>query len=185
MAAPTASPSNSITVNTLMDEKFAEIYTGDETHVRVLDNGRTFENFRFGACACAVGVHSYSSGVHSIRIKIRKGNPILGIHARNIPPIADHYSRGSYGIDPSTYGFEIDLGRVLNGRLKRKDLEELRFGRTDIVYTLILNCDEHRLSLIEEENGERDEVEVDISRAPFPWCFFIALPQKLTLVSLI
>ncbi|CAF3600115.1 unnamed protein product [Adineta steineri] len=128
-----------------MDEKFAEIHTSDEVNVRLEDNGRTFENFRFGACACAVGIHSYSSGIHSIRIKIRKGNPILGIHARNIPPIADHYSRGSYGIDPSTYGFEIDLGRVLNGRLKRKDLEELRFGRTDIVYTLILNCDEHRL----------------------------------------
>ncbi|CAF1355006.1 unnamed protein product [Adineta steineri] len=132
MATSTTLPSNSITINTVIDEKFAEVYTTDETHVRVLDNGRTFENFRFGAAAVALGIHSYSSGVHSIRIKVHRGNPGLGIHARNIPPIANPYARDCYGIDPSTYGFEIDLGRIVNGELDPKGLKKQRFGRTNI-----------------------------------------------------
>ncbi|CAF3795908.1 unnamed protein product [Adineta steineri] len=185
MATPTPTPSKSITVNTVMDEKFAEIHTSDEINVRVEDNGRTFTNLKFGACACAVGIHSYSSGTHSIRIKVHRGIAILGIRSRNIPPVAYDYLRGNYGGDPSTYGFETGLGRVFSGQLDRRELLEIRIGRSDIVFTLIINCDEHRLSLIDEGNGERDEVEVDASCAPFPWCLFIVLPQTTTRVALI
>ncbi|CAF4156734.1 unnamed protein product, partial [Adineta steineri] len=150
MATLISLPPNSITVNTVKDEKFAEIHTGDEINVRVEDNGRIFENLKFGVCTCAVGIHSYSSGAHSIRIKVHEGTPILGIRSRNIPPVSYEELRGSYGADPSTYGFHKDLGRVFNGQMRRRKGKDIRIDRTDIVFTLIINCDEHRLSLIDE-----------------------------------
>lgn len=185
MAAPTTALANSDTIVKVTDEKFAEIHTSDENNVKVLDDQRTFVNSKFGACACAVGIHSYSSGIHSIRIMVRRGRPILGIRSRNIPPVANEHLRGSYGVDRSTYGFERDLGHVLNGRLRRRNYEDMRLDHSNSICTLIINCDEHRLCLIDEDSGEVDQVTVDILQAPFPWCFFIALPQSTAKVTLL
>lgn len=175
----------STTINTVTDEQFAEVYASDENKSKLLISERSIMSLVFGACGCVLGTHSYSTGIHSIRIKVHGGHPIIGIRSRNITPKPDELRRGSYGVDRSTYGWEKDYGRVLNGVLYRRRFQDLKIDRVNTVYTLILDCDKHRLNLIEENGEEDEEVEVDISCAPLPWCLFIAVNQGKTHVSLI
>jgi len=50
---------------------------------------------------------------------------------------------------------------------------------------ITLNCDEHRLNIIDENIKEQSEIEVDICKAPLPWCLFIGLPRTTAEISLI
>jgi hypothetical protein len=187
MAFSTSSSTKSTTLNIVNDEKFAQIYTRDEEAVQLLNNERTVVKVKFGICGCALGIHSYSSGIHCIRIRLDEGYPIFGIRSRNIAPIPDNYCWGYYGNSPSTYGWGRGLIRILNGVCQYYGLEQLvnQTKNDSHVYTLTLNCDEHRLSIIDEGTNEQDEMEVDVCYAPLPWCLFIALPRSIARVSLI
>jgi hypothetical protein len=192
MAFSTPTSTKSTTVNTVNDEKFAKIYTSDEKTVQLLDNERTIIILKFGSCACAIGIHSYSSGIHCIRIRIDEGYPIFGIRSRNIAPIADETISGFYGgSSPSTYGWKKCHGRVLNGNYERPTSDRIMNQNSDEikidshVYTITLNCDEHRLSMINENTKEQDEMEVDVYYAPLPWCLFIATTRMPARVALI
>jgi hypothetical protein len=189
------------------DEKFAEIYAADEKMAQLQDDGRTIMTFEFGSCVCALGIRSYSSGIHRIRIRIDRGSPVFGIHSRNIAPIPDKYNTGYYGGSPSTYGWEKNCSRVLNGEkdwhsvgtVRSQYWDDLRKRKWDnfknqnfdkihddsLICTITINCDEHRLSIINETTKEQDEMEVDVCHAPLPWCLFIATPRMPTWVSLI
>jgi hypothetical protein len=187
MASCVPASANSTTVNIVNDEKFAQIYTHDEKAVQLLDNERTVMIVKFGICGCALGIHSYSSGVHSIRIRIDYGHPIFGIRSRNIAPVPDNYCGGYYGHNPSTYGWGKGCIRILDGKCEPYGLEQLKKHSESVshVYTLTLNCDEHRLNIIDENINERDEMKVDVCKAPLPWCLFIALPRSAAHVALI
>ncbi|CAF1245311.1 unnamed protein product [Adineta steineri] len=116
MASSTSSSTTFNNGNIVNDEKFVQIYTPNETAIQSLDNERTVMNVTPGLCGCALGIHSYSSGIHHIRIRVDHGNPVLGIHSRNIPLMPDDYCWGTYSTSPSTYGWLKDRGRVLNGK---------------------------------------------------------------------
>ncbi len=187
MAFSAPPSTNSTTVNIVNDEKFAQIYTPDENAVQLLDNERTVMSVKFGICGCALGLHSYSSSIYCIRIRTDAGNPIFGIRSRNIAPIPDNDCGGYYGRNPSTYGWGKGFIRVLNGKCQHYGLEQLinQSKSGSHVYTLTLNCDEHRLSIIDENTKEQDEMEVDVCNAPLPWCLFIVLPRSVARVTLI
>lgn len=169
-------------VNTVNDEQFVNIYTSDESAVQLLDNGRTIMNVKF-IRACALGIHSYSSGIYRIRIKVDRGCPCLGIRSRNIPPTPNAAAAGRYDTSPSTYGWGCDYQRMLNGQYDRYRADRLE--RDGHVYVITLNCDEHKLSIVNENTKEQDQMEVDARYAPFPWCLFVDLPRVNTRVSLV
>ena len=169
--------------NMVLDEKFEEIYPTDEKRIQLLNNGKTALNIKIGLHSCVLGIRSYSSGIHRIRISIDKGIAILGIRSRNIPPIPDENLWGQYGYDPSTYGWGRAITRLLSGN--RSYSTETNIVRDPGVYILTLNCDEHRLSIVNENTQEQDEIKVDIACAPFPWCLFIPLARWGAQVSLI
>jgi hypothetical protein len=183
MASSTPPATKSTIVNTVDDEKFAQIYTPDEKAVHLLDNERTIMNIKPRLFACAVGIHSYSSGIHRIRIRVHDGQPLLGIRSRSIPPTPDEHRWGGYYTSPSTYGWDIVSGRVLNGEFHGYPLKELK--KPAHIYTIILDCNEHRIRIINEDTKEEDEMEVDICNAPFPWCLFVDLPRTRARVSLL
>ncbi|CAF1554387.1 unnamed protein product [Rotaria magnacalcarata] len=187
MTFSTPSSTKSTIENIVNDEKFAQIYIPDENAVQLLDNERTIMNVKHGLSGCALGIHSYSSGIHSVRIRVDIGNPVLGIRSRNIPPIPDKYCWGSYSVSPSTYGWQKDYGRLLNGRIDGYELKQIlnNMKRDSHVYTITLNCDEHRLSILNEDTKEQDEMEVDVAHAPLPWCLYVGLHRHLTRISLI
>ncbi|CAF2093146.1 unnamed protein product [Rotaria magnacalcarata] len=169
--------------NTVNDEKFAQIYTVDETVVQLLNNERTIKNVKPGVSSTALGFHAYLSGIHHIRISIDAGRATFGIRSRNIPPILDEYGSNCYNYSPSMYGWVKDCGRILDGIFYRYSDDQLIRGGP--VYTITLNCDEHRLSMVDESTRIQDDIEVDICRAPLPWCLLIGLTRSISQVSLL
>lgn len=183
MAFSVSSSTSTDDVNIVNDERFVQIYTPDDNAVQLLNNGRTVKNITYFLYACALGIQSYSSGIHRIRIRIDTGFPFIGIRSRNIPPVADQECAGRYDNAPSTYGWGRDFDHIINGRYSRRG--SVYVNRIGHVYSFTINCDQRRLSILDENTGEQDEVEVDICYAPFPWCLCINLPRILGGVSLI
>jgi hypothetical protein len=179
------SSTKSTVVNTVTDEKFVKIYISNDNEevAQLLDNGRTFMNVKLLIFACALGIHSYSSGIHRIRIRVDKGYPFLDIRSRNIPPKPAEYAGGRHSFSPSTHGWGRNYVACVNGEFSTRSTDEI--NRDGHVYTLTLNCDERRLSIINENTNEQREMEVDICHAPFPWCLFVELPRMRAQVSLI
>jgi len=173
-------------VNTDGKERFGEIFVPYSDRVQLLDNGRTIMSVQPGLFACALGIRSYSSGIHRIQIKADKDYIVLGIRSRSEPLIPDESVAGCYSVTPSTYGWGKNLTRFINGKFYHRSSSQTKRDDHDYVYTLTLNCDQHRLSIINENTKEQDEIEVDLHHAPFPWCFFVELSRTLTVrVSII
>jgi len=151
--------------NRVTDEKFAYFYAHDSTVIQVLNNGRSIKNVRAGVYTTALGAHSYSSGIYHIRLHLEKGRATFGIRSRNIPPELDELATRSYTYSSSMYGWIKDCGRVFDGewyRYRYSDDDELREG--GFIYTITLNCDEHRLTMIDEDTRKQDSIEVDLPR---------------------
>jgi len=130
--------------NRVTDEKFAYFYAHDSTVIQVLNNGRSIKNVRAGVYTTALGAHSYSSGIY---------------------PELDELATRSYTYSSSMYGWIKDCGRVFDGewyRYRYSDDDELREG--GFIYTITLNCDEHRLTMIDEDTRKQDSIEVDLPR---------------------
>jgi hypothetical protein len=169
-------------ISIVEDEKFVQIFTPDEKAVQLTNNGRSIMNVRPSPFACAIGTHSYSSGIHRIRTRIDKRFPFLGIRSRNIPPVPNELAWGCYIVGPSTYGWFSEW-RYVNGRNRSNHWNPI--SRTNHVWTITLDCDQHRVHIIDENTNEEDEIEVDIREAPFPWCFFVGLSRATDGISLI
>lgn len=170
-------------INTVTDEEFEEMYKPNEDAIQLVDNRLACEKIRNGPFGCVLGKNSYSSGIHRIRMRADHDGIFLGIRSRHILPVSDWYSWGRYDFSPSTYGWERDYGRICNGRFQMRDLE--RAERNNHIFVLTLNCDEHRLSMLNENTNEHDEMEVDITHAPFPWCLFVQLPRMKSRISIL
>ncbi len=172
-------PSTKYTIiNTNGEERFEEIHTPYGERVQLLDNGRTIMGVKPGLFACALGIRSYSSGIHRIQIRVDKISIVFGIRSRNIPLIPVEFAAGRYSITPSTYGWGEQYTRFINGNMFRQSWPKI--NRDGHVYTIILNCDEHQLKIINENTKEQDEIEVDVRHAPFPWRFFVELSRITT-----
>ncbi len=182
MAVSASTSKKSSIVKTVEDERFVQIYTPDERAVKLADSKRSVVNVKPMLHAAALGIHSYSSGIHRIRTRIDQGHPCLGIRSRNIPPVPKKYMGGSYTLTDSTYGWER-FGRYLDGHVSVN-----MWNDGDIVghvWTIILNCDDCRINIIDENTKNEDEIEVDVCKAPLPWCLFVGLPRTLGAISLI
>ena len=178
-----ASSAKSTVLKIVRDEKFEEIYRPNEDGIRIVNDGRTCEKVKLWSFGCALGNHSYSSGIHRIRIFKQHGIVFLGIRSRSIPPVPDLLAFGRYDASPSTYGWWTTGARMRNGRHESIELKD--DDKSSSVFTLILNCDERRLGIISEDSHEQDEMEVYNIHAPFPWCLFGQLSRAGGRVSLL
>ncbi|CAF1348008.1 unnamed protein product [Adineta steineri] len=155
-----ASPSKeSDIVKTVEDEKLVQIYTPDEMVVQLADNRRSIRNLKPRLHAGAIGIHSYSCGIHRIRARIKDGHPFFGIRSRSIPLVPREYMAGSYTLTDSTYGWESN-GHYADGYPS----VITPWNDGDIIghiWTITLNCDEHRISIIDEDTKDQHEIEVD------------------------
>jgi hypothetical protein len=96
-------PSTKSTImNIVDDEQFEEIYRLNDDVIRLVDDRRTCEKVKRGSFGCTLGNHSYSFGIHCIRIKIHHGIVFLGIRSRNVVPVPEEYAWGIYDSSPST-----------------------------------------------------------------------------------
>lgn len=182
MASSRPASERSAVTNIVEDEKFVQIFTPDDEAVLLTNNGRSIRNVKQRLFACALGIHTYSSGIHRIRTRIDLSFPFLGIRSRNIPPVPAEIAGGSYIYGPSTYGWS-KYWRYINGVHHRNNWNAI--SRTGHIWTIELDCDQHRLRISDENTNEQDEIEVDIRLAPLPWCLFVGLSRRLDGISLI
>jgi hypothetical protein len=185
MAYSTTMSKNSVIVKTVTDEKFVEIYATNMDTVQLSNDKRSVMNIIPWVSACAIGVHSYSSGIHRIRARVTKWfPPLLGIRSRSmLPPILKPFGKDSYNHTDGTYGWEGYV-RYLDGWSRVSENWDKR-NRVGHIWAITLNCDQHRLHIIDEDTKEEDEMEVDVSKAPLPWCLFIGLSIHNAGISLI
>ncbi|CAF1085546.1 unnamed protein product [Adineta steineri] len=184
MASSMLLSKNHIGANIMEDEKFEAVYRPDEHAIQIVNHERTCEKFKRGACGCTLGSNSYSSGVHQIKVKIHHGNAFLGIRSRNIVPIAFDPEVPQYDDTPSTCGWWTQSGcSRCNGIFRDSNLPEIASDNNTFILTV--NCEEYRLSIVNENTNAKDEMEVDRLHVPFPWCLFVVLPRTLSRVSLV
>jgi len=184
MASSTLQSTDHTTTNMVDDEKFEEIHSPDQYAIQIVNDGRMCEKVKHGAHGCALESNSYSSGIHQIKVKIHNGNAFLGIRSRNIVPIPFNPEVPKYDDTPSTYGWWIKSGcKHCNGNLERSSFPKK--AEDNSVFILTMNCEEHRLIIMDEKSKAKDEMEVDRLHAPFPWCLFVELPRMLSRVSLV
>ncbi|CAF1313150.1 unnamed protein product [Adineta ricciae] len=185
MASSFVSLAEATAVNIVNDEKFEKVYGVYENAIRIVEDGRTCETIRPGlwSLGCALGHHSYSSSIHQIRIMKQYGMVVIGIRSRNMPFLPDLSSYGRYDENPSIHCWCSYGGRVRNGRYESAKLTD--YHENKCVFTLTLNCDERRLSIVNEDNHEQDEMNVYESLAPFPWCLFVQISRMGGRVSLL
>lgn len=173
MTSSCVSIKDSAIVNEVSDEKLEEIYTLNEDAVRLSNDGRTFETTQMKFFHCVTGKNLYFSGIHRIR-------------SRQIKPVPDSMCGGS-GMcmkTPSAYGWLTNGGRLANGWFDPIRLPYLT--REDAIFTITINCDERRLTIvINENNQEQDEMDVYSLHAPFPWCLFVELSRAGARISLL
>ena len=169
-------------VNEVHDERFEEIHNSVENTIELFNNGRGCRSVKRGTFGCVLGRHSYSSGIHRIRLKSDYGITFFGIHSRSKPLIPDEMVCGNYQSNPSIYGWGANGYRSSNGRCAQHTFTNI--SGDVICFVLILNCDEHKLSVINENTNERDELNVDTNHTPFPWCLFVQISRMGGCVSL-
>ncbi|CAF1195962.1 unnamed protein product [Adineta ricciae] len=170
-------------VNEVYDERFEEIHNSVENTIELFDNGRGCRSVKRGTFGCVLGHHSYSSGIHRIRLKSDYGITFFGIHSRSKPLIPDEMVCGNYESNPSIYGWGANGYGISNGMFAQRTFTNKSAGV--ICFVLMLNCDEHKLNIINENTNERGELNVDTNHTPFPWCLFVQISRMGGCVSLV
>ena len=136
-----------------------------------MDDGRTCEQVKPMSFGCAIGKHSYSSGIHRIRLKVHHGFAFLSIRTRITVPVSGEVAWSAYATSPSTDGWSSS-GRSRRNR-RNNEGGPIPVAKNGDGIALLLNCNEHRLSIVNEDGTDQDEMEVDHLYALFPWCLFV------------
>jgi len=112
------------------------------------------------------GKNEYSSGCHKIRLRIESANNIylcLGINSKASPLQSASYSAKSAYVWTS-YN-QICSGESCQSGGSNPPLE---MKKNDII-TLILDCDNQKISMINERTNAKHELNVNVNNCPFPW----------------
>jgi hypothetical protein len=121
------------------------------------------------------GKNEYASGCHEIRLRIENFSGrwmFLGINSKlTLLQNRSFQSKSSYGWSTNNYIW-------LQGLAQSNHLDALIAMEMNDVITLILDCDNRRISMINERTKIRDELIVNIDSCPFPWQLHVNLYEK-------
>jgi hypothetical protein len=117
------------------------------------------------------GIGEYSSGIHKIRFLFKKTSTRLNTWfsvVSQLMPIGQNTSDSPY----TDYGWiSNDHVRPSDaGSLVQKDFRDMR-GETTFEIELELDCDSRKVSYVNQGTKNRRELNVDITKCPFPWHF--------------
>jgi hypothetical protein len=121
---------------------------------------------------CVFGTRIYSKGVHNIRMKVEGDSAVLGILSNSSEP----KECPSFYNTPGTYGwFTNGHDVVMNGITRKKKNKWTPTSKENNIYEFTLDCDGHRLRIVNEKSGARDEISVDLNQTAFPWRLFVVI----------
>jgi hypothetical protein len=142
-------------------------------NIHIEDNGQVIVRGQPDAFAAVRGGGAYSSGQHRFRFKIEvlngKGWVFFGITNKDVPMKSNSCNT------PTTYGMGGGNDVYLNGAYHRgykgyqSDMKEV-----DTVVFLI-DCDRHIIYLTNERSHCMHELNVNVTKCPFPWQLVIGL----------
>ena len=140
--------------------------------MKIADNGQVIKAVADGY-STARGHGQYSSGQHKLRFQIEvehTSNWILfGIVSKNTPLQETSHNT------PTTFGWITNNFVVRSAVLE----EEYNGYQCDIALNdtveLFLDCDCHKIRLTNERTNKRHELDVDLTKCPFPWQFHFGL----------
>jgi len=158
---------------TLILTKSKELFERvSDNAVRIEKNGTVAVRDGTQSASEVRGKYEYISGCHEIRLRIEQSYGIwmfLGINSKATPlKIYSHTSKSAYGWSKTNYIW-------LNGSQQLNYSNPLIQMEINDVITLILDCDNHKVSMINERAETIHELIVNIDSCPFPWQLHVVL----------
>jgi hypothetical protein len=120
------------------------------------------------------GKNSYEFGPHKIRLLLENPSDqwtFLGINSKSTPLQQSSFSsKSAYGWCSSNYIYS-------NGSYQfNKTNPPIQMKQNDII-TLIFDCDNCKISMVNERTNIKHELIVDVNNCPFPWQLHVNLRQ--------
>ncbi|CAF1442805.1 unnamed protein product [Rotaria sp. Silwood1] len=120
-------------------------------------------------CAFVCGMKEYSLGKYSIRFVMNKKDPEY-VMSFNIISQTTGIATKKFSLDESSYGWYSDDGICCcNTKLSfSKGFHDMK-DETTFEIELLIDCDNRKISYLNERTRNRREMNVDLIKCPFPW----------------
>ena len=128
------------------------------------------------------GKNEYASGHHKIRLCIEQSInswTFLGINSKSSP-----LQNASYN-SKSTNGWTNNNYFWLNGKCEPNRSTSCIEMKSNDVISLMLDCDNRKISMINERTNARYELVVNIDHCPFPWQLHVNLYEANSRVRIL
>lgn len=159
-------------------EEIERFLTGNNPYVRLTNGNRTCENLN-GSWHCVFGTLNYSTGIHQLRLRLEKGTTdvLMGVCSRLRPPTGPFYYNKL-----STCGWFTHRHVITNGQ--GSSIGWPQVNENDILQ-ITINCNDKLLTIVNERNRAKNNIEMNVYQAPFPWCLLLVFRPIGSRVSLI
>jgi hypothetical protein len=118
------------------------------------------------------GKNEYNSGRYGIRLRIEQSSSgwmFFGINSKSTP-----LQNSSYGSE-SAYGWSSNNKIWLNGLWKNNSSNYIIEMMMYAIIELIFDCDNRKISMINERTKMKHELKVNTDSCPFPWQLHLSL----------
>lgn len=156
-----------------LNEQFQD-YVGT---VCIKENGRlVYHNGPKKGSAFVRGCQKYSSGVHEIRFVMDKKNSKY-VMSFNIVPASISELAEEFDVTESCYGwFSDDISYSCGGIQVPSTAEFYDMqGETMLEITLVIDCDNRKISYFNERTKNRREMNVNTTKCALPWKLLFSL----------
>jgi len=145
-------------------ERFGEVFG----NIRIDNNGRLATHWGSeGSNACVRGIGEYSSGKHYIRFLFKKSDAVyitsFYVVSKLMPILGGNTTYECYGWSShdDIYSSDEEMG-------ENENVQDMR-GQTTFEIEFELDCDNRRISYVNQGTKNRREINVNITKCPFPW----------------
>jgi hypothetical protein len=154
------------------DDLFQQV---SDTRVRIEEDGQVAIHNSSNSYTEIRGKNEYTSGRHTIRLFIEQSTGtwmFLGINSK-LTPLQDnsHASKSTYGWTNNNY-FWLNGDSHPNTSTRRIEMK-----KNDVI-SLIFDCDNRKILMINEQTNAKYELVVNIDHCPFPWQLHINLYES-------
>jgi hypothetical protein len=145
--------------------------------VKIMNDGQVAVRDDSRNCTEVRGKKGYMKGRHNVRLCIEQLTGewmFLGINSKATPLRSySHLAESAYGWSSNNYIWMAgtDILNKLNSSFKMKMNDTI---------TLIFDCDNRRICIINERTNAKHELAVDINNCPFPWQLHLVLYEPNT-----
>ncbi|CAF3533921.1 unnamed protein product [Rotaria sordida] len=161
------------------NEVFEQVFNNN---VRIEENGLVAIHDAIIAYTEIRGKTEYTSGHHKIRLYIEQSSDtwiFLGINSKSTPLQNLSYS------STSTYGWASNNFLWLNGQPHLDTSTYYIEMKINDVISLIFDCDNSKILMINERTNARFELIVNIDHCPFPWQLHVILYEANSRVRIL